>query len=92
VVIGLQEFVPVNERSDFLELNKEHWEVIITKNLLKSYPKDNYTMLSSNFTSDLCLFLYVKKEHVGLMKNVKIEKANMGLKGMGADKGAAIIK
>jgi hypothetical protein len=32
----------------------------------------------------------VKKEHMGLMRNVRMEKANTELQG--ADKGAAIIK
>ena len=94
VVIGLQEFVPLNIKTAMMGPNEERllaWKKIIDNNLKKVFKTTKYSNFQSVVMMGLCIILYGSKKILTMISNIKSGKRKTGLHGMTENKGAVIL-
>lgn len=95
VIIGLQEFAPLNIMTVFLGPGEERltrWEALINAHLARAYPQVKYGKFESHIMMGLCILVYGRKEVMNMVSEVRTAKTKTGFQGVGENKGSVIIR
>ncbi|KAG8909621.1 inositol polyphosphate 5-phosphatase [Tulasnella sp. 408] len=91
LAIGFQEIVPLNAQQIIQAdpAKKREWEAQIQKTIEK---RGNYLIFRSEQLVGTALFVIVKSELAGALRNVEAATRKTGLRGMAGNKGAVAIR
>lgn len=89
-IVGLQEMVPLNTKEIVVEKNKQRallWRDVLQNALGPDYiPVVHKTLVGCNIQ------MFVRREHVGSIKNIRKYKVKTGLSGMTGNKGGTAVR